>query len=428
MKTDSDLKSIYNEAPEPKPVPIRRQLLRYLRSKRKGIGLFLLCMLVFYFLCLLYQLENMPKLLYAFFLWAFIGLCYGIYDFMNYVKRSEALHTALMNIENMQYILPAPEGEIEQQYRQIMDMLLDERRNLLSRANFKDTDMTDYYTMWAHQIKIPISAMRLLVQNAESRTSEADTISHTELPAAETDDKAERPGAEEPEAYAVPELYAVPEQYADVPEPYMAASEYNRLLSRELFRIEQYVEMVLYYQRLDSINSDFLFKEYDLRDIVNQAVKKHSMFFINNRLSLNMEEFNCKVVTDEKWLQFVIGQVLSNALKYTPRGSITIRLEKTRKNAQAKIPENASVISMEGIPTYARLIIEDRGIGIRPEDLPRIFERGFTGYNGRLDKKSTGIGLYLCKKILEKLSHTIEVTSEAGKGTRVTIGFVLTKM
>lgn len=368
MKTDSGLKL----------------LLRYLRSRQRVIGLFLLCMLVFYSICLLYQLENISKLLYAFFLWGFIGLCYGVLDFMKFAKRLQALNTALINVENMQDLLPAQENTIEEQYRMIIDTLLDERRDLLSRASFKDTDMTDYYTMWAHQIKVPIAAMRLLLQNAESLAEETDIKAHVVSSAATVD------------------------------------TDYNRLLSEELFRIEQYVEMVLYYQRLESINSDFLFREYDLRELVNQAVKKYSMFFINKRLTLNIEEFSCKVVTDEKWLQFVIGQVLSNALKYTPRGSITIRFEKSQEGASETVPENA--------PECARLIIEDTGIGIRPEDLPRVFERGFTGYNGRLDKKSTGLGLYLSKKILEKLSHTIEVASDAGKGTRVTIGFVLTKM
>jgi len=280
-------------------------------------------------------------------------------------------------------------------------------------------------------------------------------LQNAEIKAGEAIDKAERPGAEvQGPKSVVPEsgvevsgpgvdatelrtevsrpVVEPSEPESDVPARYSSAAEYNRLLSEELFRIEQYVEMVLYYQRLDSINSDFLFKEYELRELVNQAVKKHSMFFINSRLKLNMEEFSCKILTDEKWLQFVVGQVLSNALKYTPRGSITIRLEKARNSNLPRTPENtrgdAKAIPPEDTESYAYLIIEDTGIGIRPEDLPRIFERGFTGYNGRLDKKSTGIGLYLSKKILQKLSHTIKVTSEAGKGTRVAIGFVLTRM
>jgi signal transduction histidine kinase len=174
-------------------------------------------------------------------------------------------------------------------------------------------------------------------------------------------------------------------------------------LSQELFKIEQYVEMVLHYLRLESMSSDFLIRQYELRDIVSQAVKKHAVLFINKKLSFNLEEFSCKVVTDEKWLMFVIEQIISNALKYTPSGSISIYTQR--------------------VPDKLILVIEDTGIGIRPEDLPRIFERGFTGYNGRLDKKSTGIGLYLCKQILDKLSHTIEVSSGVGKGTRISIGF-----
>jgi signal transduction histidine kinase len=304
-----------------------------------------LCALVFYVVCMLYQLENLPKLLYGFYLCFFIFLYYSIYDFIKYVQRCEALYRAYMNIENMPELLPSPTRFSERQYLEIINLLLEERRKMLFRANLKETEMTDYYTLWAHQIKTPIAAMKLLLQNTERQ--------------AET---------------------------------------------RELFKIEQYVEMVLHYLRLESMSSDFLFKQYALGDIVNQAVKKHAVLFINSNLSFNMSEFSNTVVTDEKWLLFVIEQIISNALKYTLRGSISIDVETT--------------------PEKTMLIIEDTGIGIRSEDLPRIFERGFTGYNGRLDKKSSGIGLYLCKQILNKLSHTIEVTSEVGKGTRVCIGLL----
>lgn len=333
--------------------PIHRLLFGYILEKRRVAAFFLVSMLFFYIVCLLYQLENMDRLLYAFFLWVFSALCFGVYDFTRHVRRYRTLFTARMNLENMVGLLPDSRGIMEQQYRQMICTLSEELRRLRTGISAKDTEMTDYYTMWAHQIKVPISAMKLLLQSG-------------------------------------------------------TGSDCSGLLAEELFKIEQYAEMVLYYQRLDSITSDFLFKKYDLYDIVKQALKKHAIFFINSRLSLDLQEFGSIVVTDEKWLQFVIGQILSNAIKYTPRGGISIRLEPT--------------------PKTARLIIEDTGIGIRPEDLPRVFERGFTGYNGRLDKKSTGIGLYLCKKILDKLSHTIEVTSEYGKGTTVSIGFNLTKM
>jgi len=114
-----------------------------------------------------------------------------------------------------------------------------------------------------------------------------------------------------------------------------------------------------------------------------------------------LAELNCQVLTDEKWLVFVIEQLLSNALKHTPQGKISIYMDKNKSKT---------------------LVIQDTGIGIQPEDLPRVFEKGFTGYNGRTDKKSTGIGLYLCKRILTKLSNTITIESEVGKGTVVKIG------
>lgn len=160
--------------------------------------------------------------------------------------------------------------------------------------------------------------------------------------------------------------------------------------------------MVLQYLRLESISSDMVLRSYNLCDIVRQALKKYAMSFIGKKITLDFEPFEEWVITDEKWITFVIEQVLSNSLKYTQSGTITIRMEN------------------KGVKT---LVIEDTGIGISPEDLPRIFDRGFTGYNGRMYKKSTGIGLYLCKPVANKLSHTLEVTSTVGEGTKIYIGF-----
>ncbi len=199
--------------------------------------------------------------------------------------------------------------------------------------------------MWAHQIKTPIAAMRLILQSEEK--------------------------------------------------------DCNDELLEQLFRTEQYVEMVLQYLRMTSDSSDLLIRRYSLDSIVKQAVKKYAKSFIRQKIKLNYEDLNVGVITDEKWLCFVIEQLLSNALKYTQSGSISIYMDDF-------LPET--------------LVIEDTGIGIQEEDLPRVFEKGFTGYNGRADKKSTGIGLFLCKKILKKLSHTISIESTLGKGTKVKIG------
>ena len=135
-----------------------------------------------------------------------------------------------------------------------------------------------------------------------------------------------------------------------------------RELSAELFKIEQYVEMVLGYLRTEQMTSDLTLKKYDLFNMIRQAIRKYSRLFILQKIKLNLEEMDYQVITDEKWLLFAIEQILSNALKYTKEGSISIYMSKERKDT---------------------LVIEDTGIGISPEDLPRVVEKGFTGYNGR---------------------------------------------
>ena len=168
---------------------------------------------------------------------------------------------------------------------------------------------------------------------------------------------------------------------------------------QQLFAIEQYVNMALSYMRLGSETTDFVLRQTDLDEVIRMAVRRYARHFISKKIVLHYEETGARVLTDEKWLGFVIEQLLSNALKYTHEGSITIGME-------------------EG-----RLTITDTGIGIRAEDLPRVCEKGYTGYNGHANQKSTGIGLYLCSTILKKLGHSFTITSQEGTGTRVMIGF-----
>lgn len=205
--------------------------------------------------------------------------------------------------------------------------------------------MIDYYSLWVHQIKTPIAAMRILLQ-------------------------------------------------ANIDISFEQKSE----LEMELFKIEQYVEMVLSYIRMGDMISDLKLQWYALDDIVKSAVRKYSKLFILKKIKLNYEPIAEKILTDEKWMGFIIEQLLSNALKYTNEGEISIYMEPGKEN---------------------ELVIEDTGIGIWEEDLPCVFEKGFTGYNGRTDKKSTGIGLYLCKSIADKLNHRIYISSEISKGTKV---------
>ena len=174
----------------------------------------------------------------------------------------------------------------------------------------------------------------------------------------------------------------------------------QKILQQELFKIERYVEMVLTYIRLDSISSDYVITKINLDEVVKDSVKKYATIFINKKIRLNYVSHETMVISDKKWLSFAFEQILGNSVKYSSTGGeITIE---TCEN---------------------KLVIEDNGMGIKEEDLPRIFEKGFTGFNGRYEKKSSGLGLYLCKKTLDKLGHHIEISSKVGEGTRIEITF-----
>lgn len=237
----------------------------------------------------------------------------------------------------------------EQDYQNIIKNLKEQNSELKSQERIFKQEMSDYYSMWVHQIKTPIAAMHVLQQTLE-------------------------------EEY--------PEQ------------KYIKEIKLELFKIEQYVEMVLTYLRMGEMSGDLKFEKYSLDAIVRQVIRKYSQMFILRKIHLQYAKTSQCIVTDEKWLQFVLEQVLSNALKYTKDGGMIFIYTEEKENKKC-------------------LVIEDSEIGIQAEDLPRVFEKGFTGYNGRADKKSTGIGLYMCKKIMERLNHQIWIESEVDKGTKV---------
>ena len=170
-------------------------------------------------------------------------------------------------------------------------------------------------------------------------------------------------------------------------------------LEQELFKIESYVHLVLQYLRLESFHDDLVLKQENLADLVREVVKKYALFFIQQGLSLNLHDLDHTIVTDKKWFLVILEQVLSNSLKYTKEGSIEIYFH-------------------EG-----SLYIKDTGLGIQNADLLRVFERGFSGYNGRLTQQSSGLGLYLSKKIADQLGHKIAIDSQVGQGTAVSIAF-----
>lgn len=339
----------------------------YLKEKLMTILAYLFIVAVFFMVAFLYGYKQIYRnMLYAVALTLFFGFIFLALDYIGYYKRCRILSLAIRRGEERMKELPEPGSRQEILYQTLLADSEQEKRKLLTEYDEKRKDMADYYTMWTHQIKTPIAAMRLLLQddnilqNDNTRSGQSDYGRQAKL--------------------------------------------------EELFKIEQYAEMALYFARLDSLSSDLLFRKCDIQELVKQAVKKYSVLFLHSGLSFRMEEMEIKAVTDEKWLSFVIEQIFSNALKYTQKGGIAIYGADTEGNM---LKGEASC-----------LVIEDTGIGIRESDLPRIFERGFTGYNGRMDRKSTGIGLYLCHQIMRRMSHTIRVESAPGKGTKVILGFL----
>ena len=320
-------------------------LICYLKRHIKTILLFGGYSLVF---LIVFYLHNLPLAAvgYGYLLSAFFTVILFIIGFSKYCKTHKTLTALAQRIELSTSGLPEAKDLIESDYHELIHRLSLHGQKLLTQTDQSQSQMMAYYTIWVHQIKTPISALHLLLNSHQT--------------------------------------------------------EHTLSMKAELFKIENYAEMALQYIRLSESVSDFRIEWLPLEPIVRNAIRKFRTLFIEKGIGLNFERFDQKILTDEKWFAFAFEQILSNAIKYTHTGTITVALSKE--------------------DPYALEII-DTGIGIQGEDIPRIFDKGFTGYNGRLDKKSTGIGLYLCKTTLSKLSHQIEVKSEVGKGTTVKILF-----
>ena len=346
----------------------------YLKKNRKPILFYVVFLAMFYLVLYLYGVRA-DALGYAVFLSLVTFTVLGIFDFWRYQARIKAIGEAFRNMPYELGSLPAPLDIPEEKYQEEVRTLGERLVAQENDARKSRQEMIDFYSLWAHQIKTPLAALDLLLQSAEAREDAAQANpGDAGEPARASGGKSDGEPGGDRNARTFQEM------------------------RMELFKTGQYVDMVLSYLRAEDLSSDLLLKEYSLDEIVRQAVRKYSGMFILKKIRLEYEPCKETVLTDEKWLLFVLEQLLSNALKYTDKGSIRIRME----------PGNHGV-----------LLIEDTGIGIQAEDLPRVFEKGFTGYNGRQDKKSTGIGLYLCRMVCGKLNHTIAVTSEPGKGTAV---------
>lgn len=263
------------------------------------------------------------------------------FDLYRTWRKDRILKKAKENIDITGENLPEATSIMEEDYQELIEQLLQSKRQEMQQQMHMNNELTEFVTLWTHQVKTPLTALTLAANDMK------------------TPEKAE--------------------------------------FVNRLFEIEQYCDIILQYLRIEGEGSDLLLEEYPVKPMVNQAVKYFARSFIGKGLSVQIDVPDGQtLVTDEKWLVFVLKQVLSNALKYTKEGGVTISMPKPNT-----------------------LCICDTGIGISKEDLPRITERGYTGYNGRMDKKATGIGLFLVDTIMKKLSGSVKITSELGKGTKV---------
>lgn len=297
-----------------------------------------------------YQLP-LERALLAIAICTFVTIIVSSFDFYHFYQK----HVKLKLLYSQEHFelknLPKHRNLIEKDYQKIMQKMYEQLQKSENLSLQSEQEILDYFTTWVHQIKVPISALHLIIQNHEDGAFDE--------------------------------------------------------LEEQLFKIDQYVNLILQYVRLGSSSTDYHFQEVYLDDLIRENIKKYAPSFIRKGLALQYEPTNFHIISDPKWLSFVIEQLLSNALKYTYKGTISIYL-----NEQA-------------------LVIEDTGIGILAEDLPRIGERNFTGFTGRQHKNATGIGFYLSKQILQKLGHSITLSSTPKKGTKVFIHFdaqeILTK-
>lgn len=316
-------------------------LLSYIRA-HIGVALFLAGSAAVFAVVLFLSGLPAEPVRYAALLCAVGGVVCALPGYLQYRRWYRAAELALQGLPEAVDRLRAPSGAVEEAYdaalRRLCAMLAksetDRQRQRIENA--------DYFTMWIHQIKTPIAAMQLILREQDDARS--------------------------------------------------------RELLAELFRIDQYAEMALTYARLESPTTDLVLRRCAVEPIVRSVVRQYAGQFVRRHVALRCEIEPVCALTDEKWLAFILGQLLSNAVKYTENGTVTVRVTKELV-----------------------LSVSDTGIGIAPEDLPRIFEKGFTGYNGRAGRKSTGLGMYLSRCAAEKLGHRISVQSAPGQGTTVSV-------
>ena len=328
------------------------KIKKYILSKFPYL---ILNLIIYSLLLILLKIANTPGIiLFLIFIIWFIPLI--VYMTLEYIKERR-FYGDIENITKkldkkylLSEIIKKPnyyDGEI------FYDALKEANRNMHEEVNFYkhlQSEYRDYIETWVHEIKTPIASAKLILENGHIKEKTA--------------------------------------------------------LIDEISKIDQYITQALYYSRSSDVSNDYIVREFNLENIINECIRDNRRDFINKKIAVNIENIDIKVTSDPKWIKFIINQIIINSIKYSKkeRGYINI-------------------YSLEKENNKISLIIEDNGIGIPKSDINRVFDKGFTGENGRIYGKSTGIGLYLCKKLCSKLNLEINLKSEVNNGTRVIINF-----
>lgn len=311
-------------------------------------------LIIYLLILVLGGIAKMPSIIMfiIFLIWFFPLITYIIIDFFVKKKFYDEIIGIAKKLDK-KYLLPevikSPnyyEGKL------LYDVLNECNRNMHEHVNFYkhlQSEYREYIETWVHEIKTPISSSKLIIENSESKEKNS--------------------------------------------------------LNDEMRKIEEYISQALYYSRSTDVSNDYIVKEFEIKDALQETIRNNRRDFINKKIAVDIEKVYGKVITDVKWVKFILNQVIINSIKYSSNKDGMLRAYTT--NRKEKII----------------LTIEDNGIGISKNDVNRVFDKGFTGENGRKYGKSTGIGLYLCKKLCEKLGLGITLTSVEGEGTKVNIVF-----
>ena len=283
-------------------------------------------------------------ILYPFILTIVFVLIVLLFDYIKYKEKVNKIIQICNDISSCYSVKINDKNIFDEYYLDIINELLKENRKQVSQIQKKISDINDYFSIWVHQIKTPIASMKLKIDNEQM-----DLLQ----------------------------------------------------LASDLNRIDHYVDLVLSFLKFDEEKIDLYFRKTDVDRIMRESLKKFSNDFIIKKIRLDYKLSKREVLTDEKWLSFVFDQLLSNALKYTDKGTISIYYDED-----------------------SCLCIKDSGIGIALADMERLFEKGFTGYNGRQYKKASGIGLYMCKRMCDKLNIAISIESIVNEYTLVKLKFL----